>query len=323
MTPKILHIAGDASFRKFYRIILKKEKRIIIFAKREKYKNLLVYSTINNFLKSRKILTPKLYSQNYKKGLMVIEDFGEVSYRDILLTQKKKLPTYKRLVDLLIKIQKIKPKRKIKFLKKSYLMKKYSIKNLKKESDLFFDWYLPFFYNKKKILSLKKKMNKILISLYKKLNFPNTYFVHRDFHAENLMKTKKGIGVIDTQDALIGNPSYDLVSLIDDVRIKTSQNLKQKIFNYYLKENTKFKKINKEEFEDDFNVLSVQRSLKIIGIFARLLKRDKKSKYFKMIPYTWKILESRVNSKIFADLKNIIDSNIKNNIRKKILYKWK
>ena len=63
--------------------------------------------------------------------------------------------------------------------------------------------------------------------------------MHRDYHAQNLMKVGKKIGVIDSQDALIGNPTYDLVSLIDDVRIKTSTKLKNRIYNYYLKEASK------------------------------------------------------------------------------------
>ena len=83
------------------------------------------------------------------------------------------------------------------------------------------------FLSKKKALNIKSKSNKILFKLYNKLNFSNSYFVHRDFHSQNLMKVGKKIGVIDSQDALIGNPAYDLVSLIDDVRIKTSTNLKK------------------------------------------------------------------------------------------------
>ena len=69
---------------------------------------------------------------------------------------------------------------------------------------------------------------------------------------------------------------------------------------------------------EDFNILSVQRSLKIIGIFSRLFKRDKKNRYLKFIPYTWSLLEMRMNSKIFLELKKILDNNIPKKIRKKI-----
>ena len=319
MESKILPITGDASFRTFYRIISNKNSKIIVFAKKEKYKNLIAYSAINNFLRANKILAPKLYTHNYSKGIIVIEDFGDISFYKTLIKKKNKLVIYKKLVDLLIKIQKIKPKSKIKSInKKSYIMDKYSNKYLFKESDLFFDWYLPLILNKKKALSIKIKSKKILLKIYNKLNFPNSHFVHRDYHVQNLMKVGKKIGLIDSQDALIGNPAYDVVSLIDDVRIKTSTKLKNQIYSYYLEKNSK---INSQKFSEDFHILSVQRSLKIIGIFSRLFKRDKKNHYLKYIPYTWQLLEMRMNSEIFLELKKVLDRNISKKFRKKIIFK--
>ena len=221
MKFKILPIEGDASFRKFYRLTKNKNSKIIVFAQKEKYKNLIAYSAINEFLRNNKILAPKLYAHNYPKGIIVIEDFGDSSFYKLLLKKKNKLSIYKKLVDLLLKIQKIKPKSKIKNINnRPHVINKYSNKFLHKESDLFFDWYLPLFLDKKKVLKVKKKTKKILSLLYNSLNFPNSCFVHRDYHAQNLMKVGSKIGVIDSQDALIGNPAYDLVSLIDDVRIK-------------------------------------------------------------------------------------------------------
>ena len=155
--------------------------------------------------------------------------------------------------------------------------------------------------------------------MYNKLNFSNSYFVHRDYHVQNLMKVGKKIGVIDSQDALIGNPAYDLVSLIDDVRIKTSTKLKNQIYNYYSKKTSKIYRNNPQKFLEDFNILSVQRSLKIIGIFSRLFKRNKKKQYLKLIPYTWQLLKMRMNSEIFLELKKILDSNIPEKFRKKII----
>ena len=322
MKFKILPIIEDASFRKFYRLILNKKSKIIVFSRKEKYNNLIAYTAINKFLRKNKVLAPKLLAHNYPKGIIVIEDFGDTSFHKVLLRKKKKLITYKKLVDLLLKIQKIKPRLRIKnIIGKSHTVNKYSNKYLHKESDLFFDWYLPLFLNKKKILDIKKKTKKILSLLYSGLNFPNSYFVHRDYHVQNLMKVGTKIGVIDSQDALIGNPAYDLVSLIDDVRIKTSKKLKNQIYSYYLKKTSKDHRINSKKFSEDFNILSVQRSLKIIGIFSRLFKRDKKNKYLKLIPYTWELLEMRMDSKIFSKLKEILDKNINKKIRKKIIYK--
>ena len=322
MESKILPIAGDASFRTFYRLILNKTSKIIVLIRKEKYKNLIAYSAINQFLRNNKILTPKLYTYNYPKGIIVIEDFGDLSFYKIILKKKNKLPIYKKLIDLLIKIQRIKPKSKIKNINNgSHKLKKYSNKYLFRESNLFFDWYLPLFLSKKKALNIKRDSNKILSKLYNRLNFSNSYFVHRDYHVQNLIKVRKKIGVIDSQDALIGNPAYDLVSLVDDVRIKTSTKLKNQIYNYYLKKTSKIHKTNSKKFLEDFKILSVQRSLKIIGIFSRLFIRDKKMQYLKFIPYTWRLLEMRMNSEIFSELKKIFNSNIPRKFKKKIIHK--
>ena len=317
MKSEMIPIAGDASFRTFYRIKSKKKNKIVVLAKKEKYKNLIAYSAINKFLRINNILTPKLYGSNFSKGVIVIEDFGNISFHKILTQKKNKLVIYKKIIDLLFKIQKIQPKTKIESINgRFHRVRKYSRKQLIKESDLFFDWYLPLFFKKKKVLNIKNKSKKILLNLYKKINFSNSYFVHRDFHSQNLMKIRGKIGVIDSQDAIIGNPAYDLVSLIDDVRIKTSKKLKNKIYDYYLIKNKKNFINNSKKFLEDFNILSVQRSLKIIGIFARLFKRDNKDQYLKFIPYVWQILELRMKGKIFLKLKEILDENISKKNRK-------
>ena len=322
MQSKIEQIKADASFRNFYRVNSKNNSKIIVLAKHEKYKNLIAYMAINKFLSKNNILTPKVFSHNYDKGVIVIEDFGDLTFYKILLKQKRKFETYKELVDLILKIQKIKPKSQIKdIFNQSYKVNKYSIKYLQKESDLFFDWYLPLVVNKKKAINIKRKTKKFLIKLYKKLNFSNSYFVHRDFHVQNLIKVGKKIGVIDSQDALIGNPAYDLVSLIDDVRITTSKNLKDKVYDYYVKKKFFKNKKNKKKFQEDFNILSIQRSLKIIGIFARLFMRDKKDKYLKLLPYTWQLLEMRIEAGSFTAIKEILDKNLPKEIREKKSFK--
>ena len=123
------------------------------------------------------------------------------------------------------------------------------------------------------------------------------------------MLVKKRIGIIDSQDALIGNKAYDLASLVDDVRLKTSESLKKKMFNFYLSKN---KKINKKKFKNDFEILSVLRNLKIIGIFTRLAIRDGKIKYLKLIPYAWKLISIRINKKkVFKNLNDLLNQNFK------------
>ena len=140
-------------------------------------------------------------------------------------------------------------------------------------------------------------------------------FTHRDFHISNIMITKEGLGLIDSQDAVYGNIAYDLASLIDDVRFKTDKKFKDKILNQFIKNN---KSLDRNKFQNDFEILSVLRNFKIIGIFSRLSKRDKKHKYLKLIPYAWELIEDRINNNIkFTHLKNILDKNFPKNIRKK------
>ena len=115
------------------------------------------------------------------------------------------------------------------------------------------------------------------------------------------MITKKGLSLIDSQDAIIGNPLYDVASLIDDVRLKLPINLQENLLKYYIR---KSKINNKGQFylKNDFDILSVQRNLKILGIFVRLYKRDKKPNYLKYLPYTWALLERRMKNPIFNKL---------------------
>ena len=322
MESKISHIAGDASFRTFYRIKLEKNNKILIYAKKEKYKNLIIYAAINKFLRKNNIHAPLTSYCNYQKGIIIIEDFGNLTAYEAVVNKKNKFIVYKKLVDFLLKIQKIRVDSKLKMktiIKKDYKIQKYSIKKLHQETDLFFDWYLPLIFNQKKVLIIKKSIKKILSKLYKKINISNPCFVHRDYHVQNLMLVGNRIGIIDSQDALIGNPAYDLASLVDDVRIKIPKKLKDAIYNYYLSKNIKLKDFNISKFQEDFNILSVQRSLKIIGIFSRLSLRDNKKKYLKLIPHAWKLLDSRIKSNTFLELKKKLDQNISKNIRKKIL----
>jgi len=145
------------------------------------------------------------------------------------------------------------------------------------------------------------------------LKLNDNFFVHRDFHVSNLMMVNNRIGVIDSQDALIGNRAYDLASLIDDVRLKTSNKLKKQIYNLYI---NRQKKLNNHKFKNDFEILSVLRNLKIIGIFTRLAVRDKKKNYLKLIPYAWSLINNRINeNKIFKDLRKLLNNNFKGKIK--------
>ena len=298
-------IKGDASFRTFYRS--KKRKSIFAYAKKEKKKNLLIYDAVNKILIKNRILAPNLISHSYKKNFIEIEDFGNVSLFRVLKNKKNnKYLFFKKIINLLNKLQKIKTKKIKNFLNQNYKLELYKNKILYNEAKLFSDWYVEKKLNKNKSL-FKKKFKNETNKLLSKLDNKNTTFVHRDFHVSNLMYFKNQISLIDNQDALIGNKAYDLASLIDDVRLKTNNRLKKKIFDYYIKTN---KKINLIKFKQDFEILSVLRNLKIIGIFTRLAYRDNKKKYTLLIPYAWKMIDYRLKqNKIFKDLKLLLKNN--------------
>ena len=319
MEYKLKKISGDASFREFYRLKKGGKTSIIVQANKEKFKNLITYIVVNDILKKNRINAPNLISNHIKYNMIEISDLGEKSFYDFVFSKKNKLKDYKKVIKLLLKLQKIKVKNNYNLGKYKIKFQIYSSQNLHKESDLFFDWYLKFYGKNKKLSKIKKVFKLELNKIFKKLYFKNNTFVHRDFHISNIMINKKTLGLIDSQDAIIGNPLYDVASLIDDVRIKLPEKLKNKLLKFYFLNS----KLNNEKFENlknDFDILSVQRNLKILGIFVRLFKRDSTPNYLKYLPYTWFLIEKRLKNPIFKNLNFLIKKHLKINKLKKINY---
>ena len=341
MQLKLKKIKSDASFRSFFRLYKGKKTTIIVRAKKERFKNLIAYSAINKFLRDRDIYTPRLISKNYKKNFIEFEDFGNQTLFDQLKKYKNKLKIYKQCIDVILKIQKLSlnnlnlNREKIKYSSsKHFTLKYYDIKELHKESDLFFDWYLFKLLGKKKSLKYKKKIKKELDNLYQRIFFRNIVVAHRDFHVSNIMPNNKKLGIIDTQDAIIGNPFYDLVSLLDDVRVTISDKNKDILYRYFLNKSQKLKKNyayyvneNREPSGFDFDcltdshILSTQRLLKILGIFVRLHIRDGKSYYLKYLPNTWSLLESKFKHPYLFKLRNFLNEAVSKKNRKKTFFK--
>ena len=308
-------LAGDASFRKFYR---SSKNSIIVFSKKNKYSNLVAYDAINRCLNENGVQAPKLKKQFYNKNYIEIEDLGNNSLFNLLKKNKNKKKIYFTVIKTLNLIQKIKVKSITTFKKKKFIIPQYTKAKLLDESKLFLEWYLPRVIKKTKIKKARKEIQNTFVNLFKKLKLNKKVFVHRDFHVSNMMYHKKKIYLIDNQDAVYGNIAYDLASLIDDVRLKTSKELKDKIFRMFVKSNSS---INQNKLKNDFEILSVLRNLKIIGIFTRLAVRDRKKNYMKMIPYAWKMIEQRIsNNFLFKDLEINLNKYFSKKVR---LKKWK
>ena len=297
---KFKKLSGDASFRQFFRT----NNSVLVYSNVQKQTNLLNYDSVNKILIKNQILAPVLIKQDYDKNFIEIKDFGNKNMLDKIKSSKNKLKKYKEILKILNKIQKIKKFKTKNFLKKKFNLPNYTKTKLLKESYLFLDWYLSTNNSINQKPVLKRNLKKIIDNLYLKLRLKQKVFVHRDFHVSNMMFYKGKIAIIDNQDAVLGNPTYDLASLVDDVRIKTSNSLKANILKVFLT-NVKYK--NKSQFINDFEILSVLRNLKIIGIFTRLAKRDKKIKYLKLIPHAWKLIDNRLkNNPNLNDLKNFL-----------------
>ena len=213
LKDKIYLIAGDASPRKFYRFSQKKQ--LLVYCSKDKKNNLTNYFKINDYLNSKKIKAPFTIKKKIKENYIIIEDLGDNLIKKIILQKKNKFLYFKKIINELVKLQKIQPNK---------TLPKYTKTLLINELNLFYQWYLPEFFSVEKIKKIKKKINFILIKYIKQTLKFNKVIVHRDFHVENIILSKGKICLIDNQDAVIGHPVYDLLSLIDDVRI----NLKKK-----------------------------------------------------------------------------------------------
>lgn len=301
-------LSGDASFRSFYRN--KKNKSIVVFCKKDKFKNLIVYDAINKLLDRNKIKSPHLLKENYKNNYIEISDLGNIS--GLKKNKKFQINNYISLFNILIRFRKIRQKKIKTVLNNIYTIPNYTKNLIINETQIFSKWYIPQVI-KYQSDQVSKKFNVIIKNLINNLKLKEKVFVHRDFHISNTMYYKKHFFIIDSQDAVYGNQTYDLASLIDDVRIKTSLKNREKLFKKYL---LKLKNISKSKFRNDFEILSVLRNFKIIGIFTRLSKRDKKHAYLKMIPYAWQLIDDRRNSNLqFKELNLFLEKYFPKKIR--------
>lgn len=288
-------INSDASFRNYYRILNK--DLLIMHAPQNKGESLNNFINVNKILKSIDLSVSTIYDVDYQNDLMLIEDFGDDIFSKIFNSENEE-NLYKEAIKLLSFI--INHKK----LKISHL-EKYSLDILINESNLFIEWYLQKDLSLK-ISDLQKEEFSIIIEeIYNSLNMKQDDLVLRDFHVDNLIYLKNRssfnkIGLIDYQDALVGSHSYDLTSLIEDVRRPISSNLKVILVELF----SHLTSIDINQLEKEISFYSVQRNLKIIGIFSRLKHRDNKNHYFSLIDNAWGFINPNLEKPKFKKLKN-------------------
>lgn len=295
-TYNIKQVAGDASFRSYYRIFTEDKSYILMFAP-PPHEDIRPFENIDKFLCVNQFSAPQIFARDEENGFLLLKDLGDDTYGRVLKNDNSlEFDLYKNALDVLLKLHQIKAPQDL---------QNYNHALLFREVMLFPDWYLQL-KNQKLSLSEISEYKHIWFEIFDLLSKENQVLVLRDYHADNLMilpqKTGfQSVGLLDFQDAVIGCKAYDLVSLLEDARRDVKAENVKKLLQYYLEKS----QVDEKSFMQDYEILSLQRNIKIIGIFARLSIRDKKDSYLQMIPRVSAFVENRLNSdsKIFSSIK--------------------
>ena len=284
-------LKNDASKRRYYRFTNNNKEFLLMDSSLEKV-SLENFIKISKWLKSNHLSSPEIYIKDKKLGFLIIEDFGNNKYSILCKKEKKKKKFYyRKAINLLIYLSE---------KKKPSFMKDYGYSILKSELDLYINWEL----NIKKSKIALKDWDRIWDSLLKSISYKKRCVVLRDFHVDNIFYLRdryklEKIGLIDFQDSLIGHPAYDLVSLLQDVRVFLSIEEQDSFYNYY----KKHANIKQDDFKYAYLVLGTQRLFKIIGIFKKLAINQGKNDYLRYIPRTKKLIKYNLRNPIFSELK--------------------
>ena len=291
-------ITSDASNRKYTRLFKKQNTSILMDSDPTTNESIENFIYFTNQLRKQKFSAPKIYGQDICNGLLLLEDLGSDSFANILKSKPHlENHIYQEAINQLIEIRKNKIPR---------LTRKYDLKILLQEAVLFSEWYLSPLRASYESSHLLKILRVTLQETLKQ----DTTLVLRDYHAENLMwlpdrRNNRRVGLLDYQDALAGNPAYDIASLLKDARREVPKKLQEELIKYFLKKTN----LDHAVFSRDYSILSAQRNLKIIGIFSRLSIRDNKSGYLDLIPRVWKNLQDDLEHPSLNELSEFIKSN--------------
>jgi len=286
--------SDDASFRRYFRIQRDNNSFIAMDAPPNK-ENCEPFICIAKYLVAGGIHAPKIIEADLNQGFLLLEDLGSQTF----LSEQQKdfnIQHYKNAIDVLIDIQSLKTN-SVDILSYDYTL-------LTSEMQLLIDWYLPTLNSKQ-----QTQLQTIFDLLSDNALSTDQVFVHRDYHSRNLMLLENNeLGVIDFQDAVIGPNTYDLVSLLKDAYFELKPSEVHVLLIYFHKQSKLT--ISFDDFEKQFDLMGLQRHLKVLGIFKRLSIRDGKHQYLKDIPliekYVLQIADKYPN---FSYLKNILNLN--------------
>lgn len=272
--------SSDASFRRYFRVSLSGQTYIAMDAPPEK-EDCTAFLAIAKLLRQQGVNAPKVFKQSLSKGFLLLSDLGKACFLD-KLTLESVDNLYSQAVGVLHLVHELPVL--------GLTIPAYDSELLQREMDLFNVWFLDGLLGIKLSTSEHTELTAMMDVLIESALEQPQVFVHRDYHSRNLMLADKGeIGVIDFQDAVVGPITYDLVSLFRDCYIDWPDDKVYAWLDQFLQQrHTKgcLYNVDTASFYQWFDLMGAQRHMKAIGIFSRLLLRDKKSGYLQDIPRT-------------------------------------
>ena len=291
-------VAGDASFRRYFRVQSETRGKAFLMDAPPPHEDPRPFIHIAQYLSLHRFRAPEVFATDLTRGLVLLEDFGDRRMREHLdVHPGDEGAVYRAAIDAIVRLAKTPAVQAAPYDMATYL----------REVQLLSEWYMPAMGISFDAGEFDGVWTQALMPLsdYQKVT------VLRDYHAENIMLLDDGQqGIIDFQDALVGHPAYDLVSLLQDARRDVSPELEAEMLSYY-QENAH----PDADFDAHYALLGAQRNTKIIGIFTRLWKRDGKERYLSFLPRMWGLLERDLAHPDLVPVKQWFDMHIPSEMR--------
>ncbi|MFA6125007.1 MAG: phosphotransferase [Sphingomonas sp.] len=293
----ILPVAGDASFRRYFRAV-KDGRSAILMDAPPPHEDPRPFIEIARWLGERGFAAPAIHGIDLDLGLVLIEDFGDIRMRETVDNDaSRELALYEAAIDVLVRLHREEPA----------VVPSYDRAVLHREADLLTEWYCPALGIEADQAAYDAAWNAVFDHAFT----GPVVTVLRDYHAENLMLIGDDtLGLLDFQDALAGHPAYDLVSLLQDARRDVDERVETAMLARY-----KAATGAGDAFDVAYHVLGTQRNAKIIGIFTRLWQRDGKTRYAALCPRVWRYLNRDLAYPELAPVKAWFDATIPAELR--------
>ncbi len=275
------------------------------------------FVAIGGALRAQGFSPPGIYVHDLANGLLLIEDFGDRVFGREVTDGHDQSALWQRGVNALVELRKSLPPSAMPLPDGStYSLPRMDQGSLQIEVELLLDWYWPALHSAPPPQAIREDFLKLWTAVFTRLDSAPKGWALRDYHSPNLIVLEgrtppRDIGIIDFQDALLGPHAYDLVSLLQDARLDVPEEIETELLAHYIASVRKNDAAFSEDlFRFNYAALGAQRNTKILGIFARLAKRDGKTQYLAHIPRIWRYLARGLAHPELADLKAWYDRHL-------------